>query len=128
MKRISLLAVGVFLLCFIAKSNLTQAQGEKTSLRGHIYGVLFIPKEEMEKLPKEFRKQKVGKETIINFKDGSRETRVGIRGWTVSIGRKKAVADEKRDGVMVNGTVRLPLDIRKKNIAITLIISEILKL
>lgn len=96
MKRVILfVAVGIFLLCFLLKGNSTKAQEEMTSLCGHVYGVLEIPKEEMEKVPEEEKHKKLAKEKTIDFKNGSREVRVGISGWVVSIGQRKVITNEE---------------------------------
>lgn len=94
-KVILFVAVGIFLLMFLLKSNSTKAQEKMTSLRGHVYGVLEITKEEMEKIPEEERHERFAKEKTIDFKNGSREVRVGISGWAVSIGQRKALTNEE---------------------------------
>lgn len=94
MKKFGFLVLGIFLLGFLTKGDVTQAQGERTSLWGHVYGVITIPKEEMERIPREEKSKKFAKETFIDFKDGSREMRVGVHGWTVSVGNRKVLTDE----------------------------------
>lgn len=97
MRRL-MLALGL-LFCALAlggnsSTEPVMAQGKPTSLRGHVYGILTIPAEEMAKMPEELKNKRVGKERIVNFKDGSREVRVGIVEVSVSIGRKKVLTDE----------------------------------
>lgn len=98
MKKV-LLVIGL-LVCALtfggnSSTTLLMAQGKPTSLRGHVYGILTIPAEEMAKMPEDLKNKKVGKERIVNFKDGSREVKVGIVEVSVSVGRKKVLTDEE---------------------------------
>lgn len=97
MKRMLLMLGLLFYILMFGEDSLTMsvmAQGESTSLRGHVYGILTVSQEIMSELSEDQRHMKFGKEGIVDFKSGSREVRVGIKGVIISVGTKRVATDE----------------------------------
>lgn len=94
-----ILVLGLLICVFTVGGNSAtksvMAQGEPTSLRGHVYGILTISQEVMSELSEDQRHMKFGKEGTVDFKSGAREVKVGIEGVVVSIGRKRITTDEE---------------------------------
>lgn len=98
MKRMMLvlgLLVCVLTLGGNSSTKSVLAQGEQTSLQGHVFGAITISQEVMSELSDDQKYMRFGKEGTVDFENGDREVKVGIEGVVVSIGRKKATTDEE---------------------------------
>lgn len=105
MKKV-LLAVGLLVCALTLGGNSStksvMAQGEPTSLRGHVYGILTIPAEEIAKMPDGAKDERFSREMVTDLENGGREVKTGISGWTVKVGKKAVITNENGEFELSN--------------------------
>lgn len=93
-KSLRFVGLAVLLTALLTIAVAYADQASVTSLEGRVVGVIVIPAEEMAKIPDEAKNQTFGNEEITDLPDGSREVRVGIKGWKVKAGGRSSITSE----------------------------------